>query len=187
MGGALERHPSARRTMSHSCHWACSVCCSTRTEQAETSDTTPVKPHDRQRPTGRKPLPETLPRVDIYVLPDDVQRRGLDAHSKIGEDISEVLERRSASMVVARIIKPKFVLKDSGDATTILQASTPRLPLPHGGVTHCSANVVQGHRPAHVRQDPTRVNELAVGRCVNVAHKEPTFREFADRGVEFLG
>src|SRR5690606_29134446 len=132
MGGALERHPSARRTMSHSCHWACSVCCSTRTEQAETSDTTPVKPHDRQRPTGRKPLPETLPRVDIYVLPDDVQRRGLDAYTKIGEDVSEVLERRSAAMVVARIIKPKFVLKDSGDATTVLQASTPRLPIERG-------------------------------------------------------
>jgi transposase len=103
-----------------------------RTEPAEGSDTTPVKPHERQKPTGRKPLPETLPRVDIYVLPDDVQRRGLDAYTKIGEDISEVLERRSASMVVARIIKPKFVLKDSGDTTTVLQASTPRLPIERG-------------------------------------------------------
>lgn len=101
-------------------------------EQPEEADTTPVKPHERQRPTGRKPLPETLPRVDIYVLPDDVQRRGLDAYTKIGEDISEVLERRSASMVVARIIKPKFVLKDSGDTTTVLQASTPRLPIERG-------------------------------------------------------
>lgn len=101
-------------------------------EPSEDSETTPVKPHNRQRPTGRKPLPETLPRVDIYVLPDDVQRRGLDAYTKIGEDVSEVLERRSAAMVVARIIKPKFVLKDSGDATTVLQASTPRLPIERG-------------------------------------------------------
>jgi transposase len=101
-------------------------------EQPEGSETTPVKPHERQRPTGRKPLPETLPRVDIYVLPDDVQRRGLDAYTKIGEDVSEVLERRSASMVVARIIKPKFVLKGSGDATTVLQASTPQLPIERG-------------------------------------------------------
>lgn len=77
-------------------------------------------------------MPETLPRVDIYVLPDDVQRRGLDAYTKIAEDVSEVLERRSASMVVARIIKPKFMLKDSGDATTVLQASTPRLPIERG-------------------------------------------------------
>lgn len=46
---------------------------------------TEVKPHTRSTPTGRKPLPETLPRIDIYVLPEEVQRLGLNAFRKIGE------------------------------------------------------------------------------------------------------
>ena len=33
----------------------------------------------RKKPTGRKPLPDHLPRVDIEVLPEEVQREGLDA------------------------------------------------------------------------------------------------------------
>lgn len=46
-----------------------------------------VREHTRAKPTGRKPLPENLPRVDIEVLPDDVQRAGLDAFERIGEDV----------------------------------------------------------------------------------------------------
>lgn len=93
---------------------------------------TEVKPHTRSKPTGRKPLPETLPRIDIYVLPDEVQRLGLDAFRKIGEDVTEVLERRAASMVVARVIKPKFVLRDNSESSTVLQESTPPLPIERG-------------------------------------------------------
>ena len=56
-------------------------------------------------------LPEELPRVEIEVVPDEVQREGLDAYERIGE---QVLERRPASMVVVRIVRPKFVRKGSG-------------------------------------------------------------------------
>ena len=57
-----------------------------------------VKAHKRKKPTGRKPLPDHLPRVDIEVLPEEVQREGLDAFDRIGE----VLERRPASMAPRR-------------------------------------------------------------------------------------
>lgn len=66
----------------------------------------------RPKPTGREPLPEDLPRVDLEVLPDDVQRAGLDAFERIGEDVSETVEWRRASVVVVRMHKPKFVPKD---------------------------------------------------------------------------
>ena len=93
-----------------------------------------VRGHERRKPTGRKPLPEHLPRIDIEVLPDEVQHEGLDAFERIGEEVTEILERRPASLVVARIIKPKFVRKDRerGGATQILVGSTPALPIERG-------------------------------------------------------
>lgn len=92
-----------------------------------------VRSHTRTKPTGRKPLPDHLPRVDIEVLPDEVKREGLDAFERIGEEVTEVLERRPASLVVARIIKPTFVRKGrkrrNGD---VLRGQTPEQPIPRG-------------------------------------------------------
>jgi transposase len=83
------------------------------------------------KPTGRKVLPDDISRVEIEVLPDEVQRAGLDAFDRIGQDTTEVLERRPASMVVVRIIRPKFVRKDRerGAATEVFVGSTPQLPI----------------------------------------------------------
>lgn len=93
-----------------------------------------VKAHVRAKPTGRKPLPETLPRVDIEVIPPEVQQKGIEAFEKIGEDVSETVERRPASLVVVRMHKPKFVLKDRerGGETKVLQSPTPELPIERG-------------------------------------------------------
>ncbi len=101
---------------------------------AEQLEVQPVKAHERSKPTGRKPLPEDLPRVDIEIVPEQVQREGLDRFKRIGEEVTEVLERRPASVVVARIIKPKFVRRDNGDSenTEVLVGATPELPIPRG-------------------------------------------------------
>jgi hypothetical protein len=34
----------------------------------------PVREHTREKPTGRKSLPDNLPRVDVEILPDEVKR-----------------------------------------------------------------------------------------------------------------
>ena len=93
-----------------------------------------VQGHTRRKPTGRKPLPEHLPRVEIEVLPPEVERAGLDAFERIGEDICETIERRPAAFVVARVIRPKFVRKDRvRDAETeVLVAEPLELPIPRG-------------------------------------------------------
>lgn len=93
-----------------------------------------VKAHKRRAPTGRKPLPEFLPRVEILVLPPEVEKKGLDAFERIGEDVSETVERRPASLVVARVVRPKFVRKDrERDAETdVLIAEPLELPIPRG-------------------------------------------------------
>jgi transposase len=93
-----------------------------------------VRAHARQKPTGRNPIPEHLPRVEIRILPPEVERKGLDAFERIGEEISETIERRPASIVVARVVRPKFVPKDRDrDAsTTVLIGDVPELPIPKG-------------------------------------------------------
>ncbi len=107
-----------------------------RAEVDKVAEEQEVKGHRRKKPTGRKPLPEHLPRVEIEVLPPEVQQAGLDAFKRIGQTVTESLEHRRASMVVVRTTKPKFVLKDSDSkkpgSPTVLMAETPALPIPRG-------------------------------------------------------
>ncbi|HME68616.1 MAG TPA: transposase [Myxococcota bacterium] len=95
-----------------------------------------IGPHIRRKPTGRKPLPENLPRIEIEVLPDEVKRAGLDAFVKIGEEVSEVVERRPASLVAVRITRPKFVRVADRAAQSVparvLTAEPLELPIPRG-------------------------------------------------------
>jgi transposase len=117
---------------------------------------TEVRAHTRQKPTGRKPLPESLPRVDIEVVPPEVEQQGRDAFDCIGEDVTETVERRPASLVVVRTHKPKFVPKgrDRLAQTTVLQGATPELPIERGlaGPGLLADTIVrrwQDHLPLH--------------------------------------
>lgn len=115
-----------------------------------------VREHTRQKPTGRKPLPENLPRVDVEVLPEQVQRQGLDAFERIGEDVAETVERRPGSLVVVRVHKPKFVRKDRERCaeTEVFAAPSPELPVERGlaGPGLLADTIVrrwQDHLPLH--------------------------------------
>jgi transposase/FtsZ-binding cell division protein ZapB len=88
----------------------------------------------RAKPTGRKPLPEHLPKVVIEIVPDEVQREGLDAFERIGEEVSETVEKRPASLVCVHLVRPKFVRKDRErlSATSVRIAEVPELPIERG-------------------------------------------------------
>jgi len=119
---------------------------------------TEVEKHHRRKPTGRKPIPDHLPRVEFELIPLEVQREGLDAFERIGEEVTDVLERRPASLIVARIIKPKYVRKDRdrNGKTTVLIGSTPALPIPRclGGPGMLADTIVRR------RQDHMPLNRL---------------------------
>lgn len=115
-----------------------------------------VREHPRAKPTGRKPPAENLPRVDVEVLPPEVEQEGRAAFEQIGEDVSETLERRPASLVVVRVHKPKFVRKERerNAETAVLVAPTPELPIERGlaGPGLLADTVVrrwQDHLPLH--------------------------------------
>lgn len=78
-----------------------------------------VREHER-RGHGRAPLAEHLPRVEIVLLPPEVQQQGLDAFLRVGEEVREVLERRPASMVVVRIVRPKFIERAAAEMVPIV-------------------------------------------------------------------
>lgn len=96
-------------------------------------DTQKVKEHERRVP-GRRPLPADLPRVTIEVFPEEVKRAGLDAFERIGEDVSETLERRPASLVVVRTVRGKWVRRDRerNAETEVFVADPPDLPIQRG-------------------------------------------------------
>ena len=81
---------------------------------------------------------------------------GLDAFERIGEDVSETIERRPASWVVARVVRPKFVPKDrERDAVTKVFVAEPlELPIARGlaGPGMLADTIVkrwQDHMPLH--------------------------------------
>jgi transposase len=93
-----------------------------------------VREHERRKPTGRKPLPENLPRIEIEVLPREVEREGRDAFERIGQEVTETVERRPASLVVVRTIRPKFVRRDRERLaeTEVLIGEPLELPIERG-------------------------------------------------------
>jgi transposase len=115
-----------------------------------------VRAHERQKPSGRKPLPDHLPRVDVELIPLEVQHGGLENFRRIGEEVSEVLERRRASSVVVRVIRPKFVAKDAPrqGPVRVLIGDPADLPILRGraGPGMLADTIVrrwQDHQPLH--------------------------------------
>lgn len=131
----------------------------------------PVRAHARTKPVGRKPLPAHLPRVDVELIPLEVQQQGLDHFERIGAEVSEVLERRPASAVVVRVIRPKFVPKDRlRNAPTPVRIAAPAdLPITRGlaGPGMLADSIVrrwQDHQPLHRLEGIYARDGLALAR-----------------------
>nr|WP_263429407.1 IS66 family transposase [Nannocystis pusilla] len=125
---------------------------------------------------GRRKLPEALPRVEIEVLPPEVLQEGLSSFRRIGEVVSEVVERRPASLVVARIVRPKFARKDDPAETiaeqlaqetaaspTVVIAPPPERPIERGLagpglLAHTIVQRWQDHMPSN-RQEAIYARE----------------------------
>lgn len=91
-----------------------------------------VAAHTRRKPV-RKPLPADLPRVQIDIVPPEVEREP-DAFELIGTDVRAVLERRPAATVVLEILYKKFVRKERirGVETEVFVADALELPIERG-------------------------------------------------------
>jgi len=136
--------------------------------EPESEQTIPA--HQRRKPV-RKPLPDTLPRVAIEILPPEVLSEGLDAFKLVGSETREVLERRPASCVVVAITYKKFVRKDRerGAATEVFAAPTLELPIDRGlaGPSMLADTIVrrwQDHQPLTRLEDIYRREQLDLAK-----------------------
>ena len=85
--------------------------------QEDLNDQTPVKEkisYEREKPNkhaGRNKLPENLPVVEEIIEPEGLS----DSMVKMGEEITEILEYTPAQFFKRRIVRPKYVNKQSGE------------------------------------------------------------------------
>ena len=100
-----------------------------RTAAAQSSDQAKHPQRERRQPV-RRPLPAHLPREEIVHSPGDVCPGCGGTHfSKLGEDVTEVLEKIPARLKVMRHIRPKLSCRA---CETIIQAPAPDLPIEKG-------------------------------------------------------
>jgi len=96
----------------------------------EDDDATTVVEHTRKKKTGRKPLPDSLVRVDVvHTLSDDERICEHDGNvlNEMGEVISEQLDIIPAKIQVIRHIRKKYAC-DCGQC--IKTAPMPKQPIP---------------------------------------------------------
>jgi transposase len=97
---------------------------------AQKTALTANRPRPERRPPVRRPLPEHLPREEIIHPAGDICPGCGGTHlSKLGEDVTEVLEKVPARLKVIRHIRPKLSCRA---CETIIQAPAPDLPIEKG-------------------------------------------------------
>jgi hypothetical protein len=74
------------------------------------------------------------PQPTRATAPTEVEREGRDAFGQIGEDTSETIERRPASVAIVLVRRPKLMRKDRerNAETTVVVAPTTELPIERG-------------------------------------------------------
>ncbi len=97
---------------------------------ASAKDSLPRKARPERRQPVRRPLPEHLPREEIIHAPGEVCPGCGGTHfSKLGEDVTEVLEKIPTRHKVIRHIRPKLSCRT---CETIIQVPSPDLPIEKG-------------------------------------------------------
>jgi transposase len=79
-------------------------------------------------PHGRQKLPEHLPVERIEILPPEATGELAASLVRIGEEVTETLERRSACFVRLQIVRPKFAFKGEPERG-IVSAPAPEAPI----------------------------------------------------------
>lgn len=89
------------------------------------SGETPVRGHQRRRPTGRRPLPAHLPRHRVEIDVADADKQCACGHPKtrIGESVSEKLEYEPASFIVIETVRAKYACPHCHDG--VVEAPAP--------------------------------------------------------------
>ncbi len=122
-----------------------------------------VVPSHTRKKRGRKPLPESLPRVEVlHDIPEEEKRCACGAQmSRIGEDTCEKLDYIPAKIQVVRHIRPKYACKQcegvEDDGPTVKIAPPPVQMIPKSNATegllaHIAVSKFADALPLHRQQ-----------------------------------
>ena len=118
-----------------------------------------TKPEKIKKQPVRMPLPEHLRREQVIIEPEGID----DNWTRIGEEVTEILEHKPGELFVRRIIRPKYALKNefqrlqetNEEQTKVIKiAQMPLLPLPRSNTgASLLAELLMGkyffHMPFH--------------------------------------
>jgi transposase len=123
-------------------------------DQLEPAPTPPEKP--TKKPARRKLTELDLPVLDVILEPPERLADGGELLEKIGEDVAEHFERKPASMVRVRVVRPKYKAPSpaSDGSTSVAVAEVPERPLPKslagpGLLAHVLVSKYADHIPLH--------------------------------------
>ena len=91
----------------------------------------------RKAPTGKRPLPKDMPRIEVTVVPPEVEAQGTDNFIRIGVDTKESIEKRIGGFVSLTTHRVKFVPKNKAETyegKPVLQADALPMPVPKADV-----------------------------------------------------
>ena len=118
------------------------------------SGDTPVREHQRRRPTGRRPLPAHLPRRRVEIDVTEADTRCACGHTKtrIGESVAEKLEYEPASFVVIETVRAKYACPHCHDG--VVEAAAPPQAVEkglagEGLLAHVVVSKYVDHLPLH--------------------------------------
>lgn len=128
-----------------------------------------VPAHKRKR-SGRKPLPENLPReiIEIELAEEDRHCAGCDTEkSRIGEDRTEELDYQPASFFIREYVRPKYACRQCESG--IVQAALPARPIEKGRpgpglLAHVVTSKYGDHTPLYRLEPIFRRHGIEIGR-----------------------
>lgn len=126
------------------------------------------KKKNRARPHGRQTLPEHLPLERIELPAPPLVQENPDKYKKIGEDVSETLERRPATLVRVQIVRPKYA-KKGDESAGIIAADLPVKPIDKGMagpglIAHVIVSKHLDHQPLNRQEGIFAREKIVLGR-----------------------
>lgn len=115
--------------------------------QEEITYTRTIPEKEKKHPL-RAEIPAHLPRRIEVIEPENIA----EGSRKIGEAITEILEYEPANIYVRQIVRPKYIVESTDEATRIVIAELPSLPIPKGNagpsmLAHVLVNKFVDHLP----------------------------------------
>jgi transposase len=145
-------------------------------KQTEEITYTRAKPEKAEKKHPyRAELPAHLPRKVEVIEPENLP----EGAKKIGEVVTETLEYKPSDLFVRQIVRPKYIVESTDEATRIEIAQLPSLPIPKGNagasmIAHILVSKFVDHLPYYrqskiFKRQNIHIPDSTIGSWANVS------------------